>query len=87
MMEKSAQPGEGGGVARSLPFTISTIKYEVVVYTRAERADTLPLFLLYPYKYSVQITINVLLDQRFIWDILVFCIAMYSPYVLFFMWI
>jgi hypothetical protein len=36
-----AQPGEGGGGVRSSPFTIST----------AERADVLPLFLLYPYTY------------------------------------
>jgi hypothetical protein len=34
-------------------FTISTITYKVVVYDPAERADTLPLFLLYPYMYSV----------------------------------
>jgi hypothetical protein len=30
-----------------------TIMYKVVVYAPAERADTLPLFLLYPYMYSV----------------------------------
>jgi hypothetical protein len=48
MMEKSAQPGEGGGGARSpLPFTVKTTASKV------ERADTLPLFLLYPYMYSV----------------------------------
>jgi hypothetical protein len=58
--------GGGGGGKRPPPFTISTITYEVVVYTRAERADTLPLFLLYPYMYSVQITINVLLYQGYI---------------------
>ena len=52
MLEKLAQPGEGGG-ARSPTFTISTITCKVVVYAPAERADTLPLFLLYPYKYSV----------------------------------
>ncbi len=40
------------GGARSPPFTISTISYKVVVYSPAERADTLPLFLLYPYMYS-----------------------------------
>ncbi|MFN9907325.1 MAG: hypothetical protein ACK56F_14595, partial [bacterium] len=34
-------------------FTISTITYKVVVYALAERAGTLPLFILYPYKYSV----------------------------------
>jgi hypothetical protein len=57
MMEKLAQAGEGGGVHAHPPprptFTISTITSKVVVYAPAERADTLPLFLLYPYKYSV----------------------------------
>ena len=38
---------------RPPPFTISTITYKVVLYAPAERAGTLPLFLLYPYKYSV----------------------------------
>jgi hypothetical protein len=52
-MEKSAQPGEGGG-ARQPPFTIlRAITYKVVVYALAERAGTLALFLLYPYMYSV----------------------------------
>ncbi len=37
---KTAQPSEGGG-ARPPPFTISTITYKVVVYSPAERADTL----------------------------------------------
>jgi hypothetical protein len=41
------------GGARPPPFTISTITYKVVMYAPAERADTLPLFLLYPYMYSV----------------------------------
>jgi hypothetical protein len=50
MMEKSAQPGEGVGCT---PFTISSITYKVVVYTPSESADTLSLFLLYPYMYSV----------------------------------
>jgi hypothetical protein len=44
MMEKSAQPG-----ARPPPFTISTITYKIVVHAPAKRADTLPIFLLYPY--------------------------------------
>jgi hypothetical protein len=35
------------------PFTITTITYKVVVYAPVKRADTLPLFLLYPYMYSV----------------------------------
>ncbi len=52
---KIAQPGEGwGGIT---PFIISTITYKVLVYAPAERADTLPLFLLYPYMYSVIVTI------------------------------
>jgi hypothetical protein len=51
MMEKLAQLGEGEG-ARPPPFTISTITVKVVVYVPAERADTLPLFLPYPYMYS-----------------------------------
>jgi hypothetical protein len=52
MMEKLAQAGGGwgGGGARPPPFTIT---YKVVVYAPAERADTLPVFLLYPYMYSV----------------------------------
>ena len=36
--------------------TISTITYKFVVYASAERVDTLPLFLLYPYMYSVNKT-------------------------------
>ncbi len=36
------QCGEG-------PFILSTITYKVMVYAHAERADTLPLILLYPY--------------------------------------
>ncbi len=51
-MENSAQAGEVGG-ERPPPFALSTITYKVVVFAPAERADTLPLFLLYPYMYSV----------------------------------
>ncbi len=45
----------GWGGARPPPFTISTITYKVVAYPPAERAKTPPppLFLLYPYMYSV----------------------------------
>ncbi len=54
MMEKLAQDGEGG---RCLPtffhYTVYNITYKVMVYAPTERADTLPLFLLYPYMYSV----------------------------------
>jgi hypothetical protein len=42
-------PGWKGWGAPPPPFTISTITYEVVAYAPAERADTIPLFLLYPY--------------------------------------
>ncbi len=45
--------GWGGGGVHAPPFHGS---YEVVVYASAERADTLPLFLLYPYMYSVVAT-------------------------------
>ncbi len=41
------------GDACPSPCTISTISYKVVVYAPAESADTLPIFLLYPYMYSV----------------------------------
>jgi hypothetical protein len=58
MMEKSAQPGENGGCTPN-PFTISTVMYKVVVYATAARADTLPLFPLYPYMYSVLCTVSL----------------------------
>jgi hypothetical protein len=48
----------GGGGARPPSFSISTITYKVVVYATAERADTLLLFLLYPYMYSVAPTLG-----------------------------
>jgi hypothetical protein len=50
--KKYVQAGEGAG-ALPPPFLVSTITYKVVMYTPAERADSLPLFLLYPYMYSV----------------------------------
>jgi hypothetical protein len=40
------------------PFTISTISIKVLVYTLAERADTLPPFQLYAYMYSLVETTN-----------------------------
>jgi hypothetical protein len=52
MMVKSAQPGEAGGCARPPPSNLSTFTSKVVVYAPAERADTLPLVLLYPYIHS-----------------------------------
>jgi hypothetical protein len=66
MMEKLAQVGGGGG-ARPSPFTISTITYKVVVYAPAERVDTLPLFLLYPYVCSVRaavMTYSIVIANR-----------------------
>ncbi len=50
MRVNSALAGESGG-AHPPPFNISTIMYKAVVYAPAERADTLPIFLLYPYVY------------------------------------
>ncbi len=44
MIVNSAQPGE-----RPPPLTLSTVTSKVVVYAPAERADTLLLFLLYPF--------------------------------------
>ncbi len=40
----------------SYPYHISTITFKVEVYAPAESADSLPLFLLYPYMYSVKPT-------------------------------
>ncbi len=46
MMVKSAHPDEGGGCT---PFPFYCIyHHQAGVYALAERADTLPLFLLYP---------------------------------------
>ncbi len=54
MMVKSAQPGKDGGCTPTpFHYTVSTITYKVVLYAPAGRADTLHLFLLYPYIYSV----------------------------------
>jgi hypothetical protein len=52
MMEKLAQAGEAGemhGIARPSPFTLFTTTYKVAVYIPAEKADTFPLFDLYPF--------------------------------------
>jgi hypothetical protein len=56
---KSAQAGEGGGSRHPPLFTISTITYKVEVFAPAERADTLPLFLLYPYMNPVGLAHNL----------------------------
>jgi hypothetical protein len=54
MMEKLAQAGEGeGGVHAHPPLTTFTITYKVAVYAPAQWADTLTLFHLYQYMYSV----------------------------------
>jgi hypothetical protein len=47
MMEKSAQPADGGGCT-PVPF------YYIYHHAPAEKAN-LPLFLLYPYMYSVHV--------------------------------
>jgi hypothetical protein len=65
MMEKLAQPGEGEGLTPIPFFYISTFTYKVVVCAPAERTDTLPLFLLCPYMYSV---LEILAQHRTIDD-------------------
>jgi hypothetical protein len=52
MMAKSAQPGGGEGCTPS-PFHSIYHHEQGCVCAPAERADVLPLFLLYPYMYSV----------------------------------
>ncbi len=52
MMEKLTQAGIVGG-ARPPLFTTVTITYKVALYALAEWADTLTLFHLYQYMYSV----------------------------------
>ncbi len=46
------------GGACPIPFTLSTITYKAVEYAPVERADTLSLFLLYLYMYSVVDTVQ-----------------------------
>ncbi len=59
MLVKSAQPGEGGGL-NALPLSLYLpSRAKVAVYAPAERAVTLPLFLLYPYMYSVQVNYSL----------------------------
>ncbi len=54
MRVKLAQAGEGGRVhSHLLPLYLPSLVQSCIVYAPAERADTLPLFLLYPYIYSV----------------------------------
>jgi hypothetical protein len=56
------------GGARPPPFNIFTITHKVEVYAPAERADTLLIFLLYPYMYSVDMDKRTIIpeddDQR-----------------------
>jgi hypothetical protein len=52
MMETSALACEDGGCTPT-PFQPITIMYKGAVYAPGERADTLLLFHLYPYMYSV----------------------------------
>jgi hypothetical protein len=56
MMEKSGQAGEGGECMPAHPLSLylpSPAKLQCTLYAPAERADTFPLFHLYPYMYSV----------------------------------
>ncbi len=57
MIEKLTQAEEGGG-AGPPPFNLFTITFEVAKYVHAERADTLPLFHLSSYMYSVLILLG-----------------------------
>ncbi len=61
MMEKNQTSLVIVGGALPPPFTLSTITCKVVVYTPPERADAvpLPLFILYPYMYSVPLTLQL----------------------------
>jgi hypothetical protein len=59
-MEKLAQPVQGGGCTTPTLFHYiyqQRSKLWCTVYTPAERADTLPLFLLYRYMHSVHRTL------------------------------
>ncbi len=51
------------GDTRPAHFTKSTITYKVVLYDQAERTDTLPLLLLFPYMYSVVVHCTVTVDS------------------------
>ncbi len=70
MMKKPTQPWWGWGVHAHPFHYISTITYKVVVFASAERSETLPLFLLYPYMYSL------LCDAGFLYHILYFVYVM-----------
>jgi hypothetical protein len=53
VMINSFQADGGGRGCMPPSFTLSTITYKVVVSAPSERGDTLSLFLLYSYMYSV----------------------------------
>jgi hypothetical protein len=63
IMEKFAQAGEGWGTGCTpTPFTTFTVTYKVAVYALfiSEWADTLTLFHLYKYMYSVVSTTAII---------------------------
>jgi hypothetical protein len=47
------------GDARPPPFTMSTITHKVAVSAPSERADTISLYLLYAYMYSMGHTVSL----------------------------
>jgi hypothetical protein len=55
-------PGWRGWGVHTHP--LSTITYKVVVYAPPERADTLPLFILFPYMYSVNEPFKIFLFTK-----------------------
>ncbi len=69
MMEKLAQACGGGG-ASPPPFTIVTITYKVAVYAPAEWADTLILFHLDQYMYSVSFPLDFSPPSSFVAKVL-----------------
>ncbi len=66
MLEKSSQAVWVGGAHTQPPFIVITITYKVAVYASAERADTLLLFLLYPYIYSVVVRVEMDADSALV---------------------
>jgi hypothetical protein len=58
MMEKLAQPGEGGGVHHTYPLSLYLpLLAKLWCIPQLRGQSHLPLFLLYPYMYSVQRTL------------------------------
>jgi hypothetical protein len=58
MRVKSVLAGGEGGGARPPPLITFTLTSKVAVYAPAEWADTLTLFHLYQYMYSVMVTLS-----------------------------